>query len=187
MDKSKKLYLTVFASSSLVLLFGCQQKEEVEQREKAAQVVRETKTDTSAPVLEEYAPKQKAKRATNLTENPRLREESAAKQARQSLRNRRRRLIEEKRMSKQQPSFSQLDTNQDGYISQAEAQAFKPLALHFRMLDKNKDGRVDPTEFAHFQSMQMHSFEQGGGGDYGRKYMTEPANPGKGPELPAAE
>lgn len=51
-------------------------------------------------------------------------------------------------------TFSQLDTNGDGYLSQTELQeAPTDLSANHDTLDSNQDGQVDQTEFAAFERM----------------------------------
>lgn len=45
------------------------------------------------------------------------------------------------------PAFLQLDSNQDGYISQAEAQVCRTLADCFGRADTNQDNQIDQTEY----------------------------------------
>lgn len=44
-------------------------------------------------------------------------------------------------------SFQQIDTNGDGVISPAEANAYPPLAQNFRRVDSNGDGNINPNEW----------------------------------------
>lgn len=44
-----------------------------------------------------------------------------------------------------------LDTNNDGVISQAEAQRHPELAARFHELDRNNDGLLERAEFARFE------------------------------------
>jgi Ca2+-binding EF-hand superfamily protein len=84
-----------------------------------------------------------------------------------------------KKMKKEQPSFSQLDADQDGYISKEEAKAFDELAFHFKQLDQNKDGKLDSSEFGAFKAMQMRGFDHGGdSGEHGAR----PSKQDKGAE-----
>jgi hypothetical protein len=56
--------------------------------------------------------------------------------------------------SHQSLSFSEIDSNADGYISESEltqAQAQAELSVEHDELDTNNDGRVDQTEFAAFE------------------------------------
>lgn len=43
--------------------------------------------------------------------------------------------------------FKALDTNGDGRISRAEAEAAPALVAHFDQIDANKDGQITPKEF----------------------------------------
>jgi hypothetical protein len=45
-------------------------------------------------------------------------------------------------------TFDQLDTNHDGMISRAEAQASPDLVILFVPSDANGDGQLSPAEFA---------------------------------------
>lgn len=45
------------------------------------------------------------------------------------------------------PTFQQLDSNQDGYISQDEAQGCQTLADCFSRADTNQDNQIDQTEY----------------------------------------
>ena len=47
------------------------------------------------------------------------------------------------------PSFAQLDTDHDGTISRAEAEAYVPLANDFDYLAQGKE-RITPREYAHW-------------------------------------
>ncbi len=51
----------------------------------------------------------------------------------------------------QQPMFNQLDSNQDGTISQDEAKADPQLEQNWAQADKNGDGSVDQAEFSAFE------------------------------------
>ena len=51
------------------------------------------------------------------------------------------------------PVFTKLDTNKDGFIKKSELPAKHPLLPHFRMVDKNKDGKLDGKEFKAAQQM----------------------------------
>jgi len=50
-----------------------------------------------------------------------------------------------------QESFNKLDSNQDGYISQQEAQADKQLTEDWSKVDTNKDGKIEESEFSAFE------------------------------------
>jgi hypothetical protein len=51
------------------------------------------------------------------------------------------------------PAFTKLDSNKDGFIKKSELPAKHPLLPHFSMVDKNKDGKLDKKEFEAAQSM----------------------------------
>jgi hypothetical protein len=46
------------------------------------------------------------------------------------------------------PSFSELDTNHDGYIDRKEASASLEVSGWLESADKDKDGKLSPAEFA---------------------------------------
>jgi hypothetical protein len=46
------------------------------------------------------------------------------------------------------PTFSQLDTNRDGYIDSKEASASLEVSGWLVAADKDKDGKLSPDEFA---------------------------------------
>jgi hypothetical protein len=50
------------------------------------------------------------------------------------------------------PTFEELDINGDGYISKAEAKAYKDMSKKWAKVDTNKDGRADIDEFTRFES-----------------------------------
>lgn len=60
----------------------------------------------------------------------------------------------------QPPSFSEIDSNGDGVISQDEAKG--PLAHDFDQADSNGDGELSQSELESF--MQSHKPPQGGQG-----------------------
>lgn len=49
-------------------------------------------------------------------------------------------------------SFAALDTNKDGYISEAEARQNPSLSQAFNSVDNNKDHQIDEAEFAQFEA-----------------------------------
>ncbi|MEX0915328.1 MAG: hypothetical protein WDZ60_05490 [Wenzhouxiangellaceae bacterium] len=51
----------------------------------------------------------------------------------------------------QKQLMSQLDIDQDGVISESEAQRHPELAQRFRELDKNRDQVLEQAEFARFE------------------------------------
>jgi hypothetical protein len=53
-------------------------------------------------------------------------------------------------------SFSDVDTNQDGYISKEEADAVGgDLAQNMEQYDQNQDQQLDQAEFAQFETHEM--------------------------------
>jgi hypothetical protein len=53
--------------------------------------------------------------------------------------------------SAQAASFSSLDRNQDGFISESEAQAGEEVSQNFDQIDRNSDDQIDRSEFAAFE------------------------------------
>jgi len=51
----------------------------------------------------------------------------------------------------EQHTFSQLDSNKDGKISQEEAKNNRDLTTKFNSVDSNHDNAVDEGEFARFE------------------------------------
>lgn len=51
----------------------------------------------------------------------------------------------------QHKMFMQLDTNEDGVISESEAAAQPRVAEHFSELDSNGDAEIETAEFARFE------------------------------------
>lgn len=51
----------------------------------------------------------------------------------------------------QKQLLSQLDTNQDGAISEREAMSHPELAQRFRELDRDNDAVIEKAEFARFE------------------------------------
>jgi Ca2+-binding EF-hand superfamily protein len=67
-----------------------------------------------------------------------------------------------KQMEEEPLSFSQLDTDHDGYISKEEAKkAYDQLFLYFKQLDQNNDGKLDSSEFGALRAMQMEKSNKG--------------------------
>lgn len=50
------------------------------------------------------------------------------------------------------PSFQQLDTNQDGYISQSEINAYPQLRDRWNEMNLGSQGRIGRDEFSRFES-----------------------------------
>jgi Ca2+-binding EF-hand superfamily protein len=48
------------------------------------------------------------------------------------------------------PGFNNLDKNNDGYLSRAEAKGNPDLAKHFKEVDKNNDGKLSRAEYLAF-------------------------------------
>jgi len=48
---------------------------------------------------------------------------------------------------KDDPGFNKLDSNNDGYLSRAEAAKNPTLAKNFKQVDKNGDGKLSRTEY----------------------------------------
>lgn len=46
------------------------------------------------------------------------------------------------------PPFAQLDTSGKGFLDEAEAAAYPPLANDFRYADSNHDGRISRAEYS---------------------------------------
>lgn len=74
----------------------------------------------------------------------------------------------------QSSNFSNLDQDQDGYISQKEAQDSHTLSSKFKELDQNRDQKLDQSEFSAFegeqkgtQQSQPYQQRESGGGGYG--------------------
>ncbi len=51
-----------------------------------------------------------------------------------------------------QPVFTELDANQDGYISSQEARQYSLLLEQWGRLDRNNDQQLDKSEFSAFES-----------------------------------
>jgi hypothetical protein len=52
------------------------------------------------------------------------------------------------------PSFSELDANSDGQISQDEAAGSQALQQHWQSADTNGDQKIDRTEFSAFEEQK---------------------------------
>lgn len=72
---------------------------------------------------------------------------------------------EDKDMSKlseeQKQLLTQLDTNQDGVISEREALQNPELAERFRQLDRNGDAILEKAEFARFEVTETEEDPEG--------------------------
>ena len=55
--------------------------------------------------------------------------------------------------TEEQHTFSKLDTNHDGKISQDEAKKNRDLTAKFNSVDSNHDSAVDEGEFARFEAV----------------------------------
>ena len=53
---------------------------------------------------------------------------------------------------KSDPGFNKLDSNNDGYLSRAEAAKNPTLAKNFKQADKNGDGKLSRTEYLTFMT-----------------------------------
>lgn len=90
-------------------------------------------------------------------------------------------------------SFSSLDQDGDGAITQEEAQGLPQLVENFTQVDRNQDGRVDEAEFAQFETqLETGTMPQPGampepapGGQTGAEQPG--AQPGEAPETPPQE
>jgi hypothetical protein len=66
------------------------------------------------------------------------------------------------------PTFSQLDKNQDGYISEEETKNYSSaLNSKFDQIDKNGDQKLDRFEFSAFEAMGTKGQSDSDGGSYG--------------------
>lgn len=62
-------------------------------------------------------------------------------------------LVEEERNVSSR--FSELDSNQDGFISQEEASSSQKLSSNFNRLDQNSDQKIDHSEFSAFEPQRQ--------------------------------
>ncbi|HYE35524.1 hypothetical protein [Methylocaldum sp.] len=58
------------------------------------------------------------------------------------------------------PAFSQVDQNQDGYISANESKAVPGLSEYLITLDQNGDGKLSPKEYEDLKTLAP---KEGGG------------------------
>lgn len=61
---------------------------------------------------------------------------------------RERRITERTERAKREARFNQLDSDGDGYLTEAEVSAEQSLAMDPGSLDRDDDGRISRTEFA---------------------------------------
>lgn len=66
----------------------------------------------------------------------------------------------EKLTAEQETLMKQLDANQDGVISQAEATAHPELARRFEEIDRNGDERLEKAEFARFEVREVKEMDE---------------------------
>lgn len=62
--------------------------------------------------------------------------------------------------AEQKDLMQQLDANQDGVISQAEAAAHPELSQRFQEIDRNGDQRLEKAEFARFEVTEESEGEE---------------------------
>ncbi|QBQ55688.1 EF-hand domain-containing protein [Nitrosococcus wardiae] len=81
--------------------------------------------------------------------------------------------------TQQSKSFSELDQNQDGSISEEEAENWHTLGSKFDEADRNSDQTIDRSEFSAFERMEgeksMHPQEGGMGGESMRQQEKDTA------------
>lgn len=78
-------------------------------------------------------------------------------------------------------SFSQLDTDGNGSISQSEAQAMPQLEQNFQQTDRNQDGSVDQSEFAQFEAGGAPAEQPPSGQSSSGAESTQPSGDQPGP------
>lgn len=59
---------------------------------------------------------------------------------------------EEEQWISRQPTFSELDKDQNGAISKSEAEAWQELSSKFDKVDENEDQEIDRSEYSAFQT-----------------------------------
>lgn len=52
-------------------------------------------------------------------------------------------------------TFSELDQNQDGYVSKKEAENWEKLSSKFKQIDENNDQKLDRSEFSAFETKEI--------------------------------
>ena len=86
-------------------------------------------------------------------------------------------------MDKQQPSFSAMDKDGDGAISEMEAQASPKLTEQWDSVDSDSDQAISESEFSKFEMKEMsdepsmdNAMDEGmeGGMDTGREGQADP-------------
>jgi hypothetical protein len=60
--------------------------------------------------------------------------------------------VEQEQWIARQPTFSELDKDQDGYLSKEEAESWDVLSSKFDDVDKNGDQKIDRPEFSAFET-----------------------------------
>lgn len=58
---------------------------------------------------------------------------------------------EQRQWQQEQRRFAIIDTDGDGFISEQEAQAQRPLLEQWKHADLNSDGKIDQSEFSVFE------------------------------------
>lgn len=56
--------------------------------------------------------------------------------------------------AQQLPTFTQLDADDDGFVTRREAQAHSAVSAEFDSIDHNRDGRLDEAEYGRWRAMQ---------------------------------
>lgn len=62
---------------------------------------------------------------------------------------------EQRQRAEELQRFKAIDTNGDGYISEAEARTHHRLLESWKKTDLNSDGKIDQSEFSVFESEQQ--------------------------------
>ena len=81
---------------------------------------------------------------------------------------------------KSDPGFNKLDSNNDGYLSRAEAAKNPTLAKNFKQADKNGDGKLSRTEYlAVMTKKDLRTAKQKVAGEKNRNAATGSSKPVK--------